>query len=220
MFRVGAVQYDTTTSRGSLSTASKENRSTGTYYQEFGNTNIQPVTSENSFNYDPATNKTTWSQSDPTSSTTGVFEYDPTTSMATVIGKYSNSSSSGSFSQRFPMTNPREPEIDSPFPGTIARRFTTPQGDGVYAYDINNHRLIYALGDPNSSFFSTGGFTYDVNKGEGDLLITYQNDGTTGGYTRHFGKSRVEAVPEPESVLLNTLAFGAVLGAGLKIRNS
>lgn len=219
-FRVGTVQYDPTTSQGTLNTYSIENRTTGTYSQSFGNSNVTPVASGNSFSYDPATNRITWSQSDPNTSTSssGVFQYDPNTSMATVVGTSSNNGTSGTYSQQFPMTNPREPEIDSPFPGTIARRFVTPQGDGVYAYDINNHRLIYALGDPNSSFFSTGGYTYDVNTGEGDVLITYQNDGTRGGYTRHFRGAEVQAVPEPNSPVLNTLAFGAVLGAGLMLK--
>lgn len=218
-FRVGTVQYDSATSQGTLNTYYRENRSTGTYSQQFGS-NVQPVASGNSFSYDPATNRITWSQNDPSTSTSnsGVFEYDPNTSMATVIGTSSNSGASGTYSQQFPMTNPREPEIPSPFPGTVARRFVTPQADGVYAYDIANHRLIYALGDPNSSFFSTGGFTYDVNTGEGDVLITYQNDGTRGGYTRHFSSSNVQAVPEPTSPILNTLAFGAVLGAGLMLK--
>jgi hypothetical protein len=110
-----------------------------------------------------------------------------------------------------------EPELASP-PGTVSRKFSTPKGNGVYTYDLVNHKLTYSLGDPNSSFFSSGGFDYDTNTSEGNVYVNYKDNGTTGGYTQHFHNSNVEAVPEPQSPLLKTLAFGAVLGAGLMLK--
>jgi len=52
---------------------------------------------------------------------------------------------------------------------------------------------------------------------DGHLNVFYKNNGTVGGYNEKFSLSTA-AVPEPNSELLNALAFSAVIGVGLMFK--
>ena len=150
------------------------------------------------------------------------FSYDPKTSITTVYGAFTNSDNKGGYFQQLYIPTDtaytKAAEIETGIPGLVARKFTTPQGDGVYTYDINSSKTTWLLGDPNGPISSTGTLQYDQTTSQGTIDVTYKNNGTIGGYSVKFNGSDSEAVPEPDSSLLNTLAFGATLGAGLMLK--
>jgi hypothetical protein len=67
--------------------------------------------------------------------------------------------------------------IETGIPGLVARKFTTPQGDGVYTYDINSSKTTWLLGDPNGPFSSTGTLQYDQTTSQGTIDVTYKTMG-------------------------------------------
>ncbi len=266
----GEFHWDINTWRGSnYGSFKEENGATGTYYQDFplgGNPNSS-TSGSSTFNFDPATNKITWSQGDfqNASAKYGEFQYnpntfegesytlykdnglvggswiqfgrtpyqveipttdssyDPETAITTVYGKFTNSDNRGGYFQQISIPtytgSNTSNEIETGVPGLIERKFTTPQGDGIYTYDINRDKTTWLLGDPNGSFSSSGVLEYDQNTSQGTIDVTYKDNGTIGGYSVQFG-SNSEAVPEPDSTLLNTLALGVLLGAGLRLKRS
>lgn len=143
-------------------------------------------------------------------------------------GAYTGNGSTGNYSQQF---NPSSfqsfgqsdysgagTQGDSSFTGTVTRPFSTPKGDGVYTYDGSTHSVTYSIGDPNDPFYFNGGFYTDPVTHVATSYGNYKENGNTGSFTSHFGGSNSEAVPEPDSALLNTLAVGVVIGSGLMLK--
>lgn len=263
----GVFHWDVSTKRGSnYGKFKEENGATGTYYQDFPLGGSSSSTSGSStFNYDPATNKITWSQGDFNSPSakygsfqydpntfagtsyslykdnglvggswiqfgrttydvqipTTEFSYDPNTSIETVYGKFTNSDNKGGYFQQIYVPKStdsgKSAEIETGIPGTVTRKFSTPQGDGIYTYDINHDKTTWLLSGQNGDFASSGVLQYDQNTSHGTIDVTYKDHGTTGGYSVQFNGSN-QAVPEPDSTLVRALAFGAVLGSGLMLK--
>ena len=101
----------------------------------------------------------------------------------------------------------------------LTRKFTTPKGDGVYTYDPTTNKLIYSIGNANSPFQSSGVFQYNLKTLWGTNYGTFKEEnGATGMYSETFPLNNSQSVPEPDSLLLNMLSFGGVLGAGLMLK--
>jgi len=93
-----------------------------------------------------------------------------------------------------------------------------PKGYGIVTYDATSNKINYLISVPNSSVQNSGTVTYNPNTSQGSVNGSYTNPGGTGTYSNQFPASNVQGVPEPNSSLVNTLAFGAVIGGGLLLK--
>ncbi|MBV9385835.1 MAG: hypothetical protein JOZ78_05335 [Chroococcidiopsidaceae cyanobacterium CP_BM_ER_R8_30] len=186
------------------------------------------------FNYDPSSGKLTYSLGDPNSAfySTGEFQIDPNTGLGNSYGLYKDNGSTGGYLQQFPVSNydasqgfnfsnflpsTNGSQTSSDFTGTVTRNFSTPMGDGIFTYDGSSHTITYSLGDPNGSFYSTGGFQIDPNTGVGTSYGEYIDNGSKGNFSESFGANAL-AVPEPNSASLDALAVAVISGTGLMLK--
>ncbi|MBV8883242.1 MAG: hypothetical protein JO235_04480 [Chroococcidiopsidaceae cyanobacterium CP_BM_RX_35] len=186
------------------------------------------------FNYDPSSGKLSYSLGDPNSSfySSGVFQMDSKTGVGTSYGVYKENGNTGGFLQQFPIANYQAAQgldfsnflpptggsqTSSGFTGTVTRNFTTPMGNGVFTYDGGSHTITYSLGDPNGSFYSSGGFQIDPNTGVGTSYGEYIDNGSKGTFSESFGANAL-AVPEPNSAPLDALAFAVISSTGLMLK--
>lgn len=193
------------------------------------------------FNYDPASGKLNYSLGDPNGSfySAGEFLINSSTGKGISYGTYKDNGSTGGFLQQFPIANYNAsqganasqgfdfsnflPSINgaqtsSGFTGTVTRNFTTPMGDGVFTYDGATGAITYSLGDPNSSFYSSGGFQLDPTTGVGSSYGTYIDHGSRGSFSETFGGNAVSSVPEPSFAPLDALAVAGISGTGLMLK--
>lgn len=167
----------------------------------------------------------------------GGFNFDSTNSKGVSYGKYIDGDSVGTFSQESPISSFSSGFDYSSFTssgqipflsllggsdpnfqgaggagyqptGSVTRPFSTPQGPGVYTYDLDTGKVVYNIGDPNSSFFYSGESQFSQTTGEGYSSGTYIENGSKGTFTQRFG-SKDQELTIPDSIKQVTEALSS-----------